>query len=80
MQGKISISFEWFKKNNQNSNENIDKEHVEHLALVAEEIISKELSKGHTEGDLSETVCDSIINPIDYRGTWSSRTEITTFN
>lgn len=80
MQGKISISFEWFKKNNQNSNENVDKEHVEHLALVAEEIISKELSKGHTEGDLSETVCDSIINPIDYRGTWSSRTEITTFN
>lgn len=80
MQGKISINFEWFKKNTQNSNENVNKEHVEHLAMVAEETISKQLSKGYTEGDLSETICDSIINPVDYRGTWSCRTEITTFN
>lgn len=80
MQGKISINFEWFKNKEQDSNKNVDKEHIEHLALVAEEEISKQLSKGHTEGDLSEIICDSIINPIDYRGTWSSRTEITTFN
>lgn len=80
MQGKISINFEWFKNGNENDEKSVDKEHVDHLTIVAEEIICKKLSEGCTEGELSETIQDSIINPIDYSGTWSCRTEITTFN
>lgn len=76
MKGKIVLGYEWW--NTQNPKAEIKENHREALKETAEDRIAEMVSQGYTSGELMDNIHfdeSDGDDGIEYRGSWSMRSE-----
>lgn len=76
MKGKISLNYEWW--NAQDPKKEIPNKYKEALKETAEDHIFEMVGKGYTEGDLIDHIHfndEDGEDGVEYRGSWSLRSE-----